>query len=88
MNKYEQRAETQRRPAMRSSMMMGTAGIALLAVVLLIIGMNSSAPRTFLSRAAVGLAVLLLILRQVSRFTKGKTPRASQPDPQSRLDLD
>ncbi len=88
MNKYEQRAEAQRRSAMRSSMMTGTAGVALLAIVLLIVGLHSSAPPTFITRAAVGVAVLLLILRQVSRFSRGKAPRAAQPDPQSRLDLD
>jgi hypothetical protein len=88
MNKYEQRAEQQRGTAMRSSMMMGTAGLALLAVVLLIIGLNSSAPQAFLSRAAVGLAVLLLILRQVGRRSRGKAARAAQPDPQSRLNLE
>jgi Flp pilus assembly protein protease CpaA len=87
MNKYEQRAEQQRRSAMRSSMMMGTAGIALLAVVLLIVGLNNSAPQTFFSRAAVGVAILLLVLRQVSRRLRGKAPRAAQPDPQSKLNL-
>lgn len=69
-------------------MTMGTAGVALLAVVLLIIGMNSSAPRVFLSRAAVGLAVVLLIVRQLGRRSRGRAPRAAQPDPQSKLDLD
>lgn len=87
MNKYERRAEQQRRPAMQSSVTMGTAGVALLAVVLLIIGINSSAPQTFFTRAAVGLAVLLLILRQLGRRSRGKAPRAAQPDPQSRIDL-
>ncbi len=88
MNKYEQRAEQQRGSARRSAMTMGTAGVALLAVVLLIIGMNSSAPRVFLSRAAVGLAVVLLIVRQLGRRSRGRAPRAAQPDPQSKLDLD
>ena len=88
MNKYERRAEQQRRPAIKSSQTMGTAAVALLAVVLLIIGMNSAAPKEFLSRAAVGLAVLLLILRQIGRRARGKVPRAAQPDPQSRLNLD
>jgi Kef-type K+ transport system membrane component KefB len=88
MNKYEQRAEQQRSSAMRSGVMMGTAGVALLAVVLLIIGLNSSAPQAFFSRAAVGLAVLLLVLRQLGRRFRGKAARAAQPDPLSRLDLD
>lgn len=87
MNKYEKRAEQQRRPAMQSAMTMGTAAVALLTVILLIIGVNSSAPQSFFKIAAVVLAVLLLILRQLSRRSRGKVPRAAQPDPQSKIDL-
>lgn len=87
MNQYERRAQQQRRPAMKS-MTMGTAGLALLAVVLLIIGMNSADPQAFLSRAAIGLAIALLIVRQLGRRGSGKAPRAAQPDPQSKLHLD
>jgi peptidoglycan/LPS O-acetylase OafA/YrhL len=88
MNKYEQRAEQLRRPAIKSSQTMGSAALALLAVVLLIIGMNSDAPKEFLTRAAIGLAILLLVVRQLGRRSRGKVPRAAQPDPQSRLNLD
>ena len=88
MNKYEQRAEQQRRPAMKSSMTMGTAAVALLAIVLLIVGLNNGASQGFFSRAAVGVAVVLLIVRQVGRRSRGKTPRAAQPDPESTLHLD
>jgi hypothetical protein len=85
---YEKRAEQQRRSALRFSMMMWTAGIALIVVVLMIVGINSSAPSTFFSRSAIGAAVLLLVLRQLGRRLRGNTSRAAQPDPESRLNLD
>ncbi len=88
MNKYEQRAEQQRKAALRFSMMIWTAGIALVVVVLLILGLSSSAPPRFFSRTAIGVAILLLILRQIARRLKGKGPRAAQPDPRSKLKLD
>jgi cytochrome b561 len=73
---------------MRSSMTMWTAGIALVIVVLLILGLSSSASPTFFYRAAIGVAVLLLIVRQVMRRLRRGSPRAAEPDPQSRLHLD
>jgi hypothetical protein len=88
MNKYEKRAERERKGVLRSSMTVGTAGLALIVVVLLIAGLSGSAPPRFFSMAAIGLALVLLVLRQVNRRLKGKTPRAAQPDPRSRLDLD
>ncbi len=72
---------------MRSSMMIGTAGLALVVVVLLIVGLSMSAPAGFFSKAAIGVAVLLLILRQVSRRLRHRAPRAAEPDPKSKLDL-
>jgi hypothetical protein len=32
-------------------------------------------------------AILLLILRQLNRWLRGKSPRAAQPDPKSTLKL-
>ncbi len=87
MNRYEQRAEQQRRAALRFSMMIWTAGIALVVIVLLILGLSSAAPPRYFSRTAIALAILLLILRQISRRLKGKGPRAAQPDPRSKLKL-
>jgi len=87
MNKYELRAEQQRKAAPRFSMMLWTAGLALVVVVLLILGLSSSAPSGFFSKTAIGLAVLLLILRQTTRRLKRNAPRAAQPDPRSRLNL-
>ncbi|MBV9611728.1 MAG: hypothetical protein JO091_04615 [Acidobacteriaceae bacterium] len=88
MNRYEQRAEQQRKAALRFSMMIWTAGLALVVVVLIILGLSSSASPRYFSKAAIVVAVLLLILRQVSRRLRGKTPRAAEPDPQSKLRLD
>lgn len=88
MNRYEERAQKERRAALRSSLTMGTAGLALIVVVLLIVGLSSSAPPRFFTDAAIGAAVLLLILRQVARRMKGRTPRAAEPDPKSKLHLD
>ncbi|MBV9763158.1 MAG: hypothetical protein JO340_21525 [Acidobacteriaceae bacterium] len=88
MNKYERRAEQERKAALRFSLMLWTAGIGLVLVVLLIVGLNSSAPPRFFSRGAIAAAILLLTLRQVSRRLKTRGPRAAQPDPRSTLKLD
>jgi hypothetical protein len=87
MNKYEQRAAQERRVSLRNSMSMWSAGAALVAVVLLIVGLSSSAPSTFFIRGAAVLAILLLVLRQVARRMRSRTPRAAQPDPRSKLHL-
>ena len=87
MNRYEERAQRERRATLRSSLTMSTAGLGLIVVVLLIMGLRTSAPPRFFTEAAVGAAVVLLILRQVARRMKGRTPRAAEPDPKSRLNL-
>ena len=87
MNRYEQRAERQRHSTRKASSLMGTAGVALLVVILLIVGLNGSASPTFYSRAAIGAAVVFLIWRQVARHFTGRTPRSAQPDPRSRIKL-
>ena len=88
MNRYEERAARERRAAMKSSMTMWTAGIALVVVVLLILGLSSSASPSFFSRAAIAIAVLLLVLRQITRRMRRGSPRGAEPDPKSRLNLD
>jgi uncharacterized membrane protein YqjE len=87
MNRYEERAQKERRAALRSSLTMSTAGLALIVVVLLIVGIRNSAPPRFFTEAAIAVAVLLLILRQVARRMKGRMPRAAEPDPKSKLNL-
>ncbi len=88
MNKYEMRAKEERKSALRSSMSIWTAGVALIVVALAILGLSNSASPRFFSKSAIAVAILLLVLRQVSRRSKNKRPRAAEPDPQSRLKLD
>jgi hypothetical protein len=87
MNKYEERAARERKAALRNAMTLWTAGLVLVAVVFVIVGLSSGASSDFWKRAALILAVLLLILRQVGRRLRGRTPRAAEPDPRSRLKL-
>jgi hypothetical protein len=88
MNKYEKRAHAERKAALRSSMTIWTAGLALIVVVVLIMGLRTSAPSSFYSKGAIGVAILLLIVRQLSRRLRSGSSRASQPDPKSSLNLD
>jgi len=87
MNKYEKRAQDERKAALRSSMTIWSAGIALIVVVFLILGLSSSAPQSFFSKAAIGVAVVLLLVRQLARRLSGGVPRAAQPDPKSSIKL-
>lgn len=88
MTKYEQQARQQRTASLRTSMSLWTAGLALLVVIFLIVGLSNGAPSSFFKTGAVVIAVLLLILRQLNRRLRGKAPRAAQPDPKSTLKLD
>jgi formate-dependent nitrite reductase membrane component NrfD len=88
MNKYEKRAQAERKAVVRSSMTLGGAGLALLIVVVLILWMNSSAPTGYFSKVVIGVAILLLVSRLVSRRWRSGPPKAAQPDPKSVLKLD
>jgi hypothetical protein len=87
MNKYEQRADQQRRGALGMSKMLWSAGAALVVVVLLILGLSNSAPPQYYYRMAIFAAVLMLVVRQIARRTAHRRPRAAEPDPKSRLNL-
>ncbi len=87
MNKYEERAQRERRSPLRSSMSVWNAAAALIIVVLLIVGLSNAAPSPLFTRAVIAAAVLLLLLRQITRRLKGRASRAAQPDPQSTLKL-
>ena len=87
MNKYVERAEQQRRAGLRFSLSLWTAGLALLAVVLVIFGLSSSAAPRLGPAAAIVLAILLLVFRQLSRRLKTTRSRGA-PDPKSTLKLD
>jgi apolipoprotein N-acyltransferase len=88
MNRFEARAQEERKAHLRSSMTLWTGGLVLVAVAFAIVGLRSGSPPQFWSKAAIALAVLLLILRQLNRRLKGRMPKAAQPDPKSRLNLD
>jgi len=88
MNKYEKRAQAERTVGVRSSTAVWSAGIALIVVVALILGLSSSAPSSFFYRAAIAVAILLLLVRQISRRLRSSAPRAAQPDPKSAIKLD
>ena len=88
MNKYEERARQQRRATMRSSATLWSAAATLIAVVVVILGFSASAPREFWYRAGIGLAIMLLVVRILSRRLRNRAPRAARPDPKSALHLD
>mgnify|MGYP001549350980 FL=1 len=88
MDKYVQRADQQRRAGLRFSLSLWTAGLALLAVVLVILGLASSAAPRLGPIAAIVLAILLLLFRQLSRRLKTNGSRAARPDPKSIIKLD
>jgi hypothetical protein len=87
MNRHEELAERQRNASMRFSMMLWSAGAGLIVVVLTILGLSMSAPREFWYKGAIVAAVLLLLLRQITRRLRVRNPRSAQPDPGSRLNL-
>jgi 4-hydroxybenzoate polyprenyltransferase len=87
MNRLEKRALSERKAAVRSSMTIWSVGIALLVVVFLILGISGSAPSGFYPRVALGIALLILMIRLVSRRLRSEAPRAAQPDPKSSLNL-
>ncbi len=88
MNRYEQQAAQQRNRTLRFSVMLWTAGAAGIIVIFAVLGLSSDAPREFWKRGAIVVAILLLILRQVTRRIKVANPKSAQPDPQSRLNLE
>jgi L-asparagine transporter-like permease len=87
MNRFEEESNRQRKAQLKSSVALWTGGLILVAVAFAIVGLSSGAPTRFWSKAAIVLAVLLLILRQVNRRLRGRRSKAAQPDPASRLNL-
>jgi len=88
MNRFEQSAERERRSNLRLSLLaLSLAGI-LLVGALALLGYSGGAPQTFWTRAAIAVAVLMLLLRQLTRRLKSGRSRAVKPDEQSMLHLD
>lgn len=88
MKKFEQQAQEQRRSMLKMSMLLWSLGGALLIVTLAIAGFSSSAPRNFWKDAAIVVAVVVLILRQVSRRLKSGRRHEINVDEQSKLHLE
>lgn len=86
MNKYEKRAQQDRKAALRRAMMAATIGLVLIAIALVILGMSSSQSLAFYQKIAIGIIVLLLILRQIGRRMKRKS-KGPAPDEKSQLKL-
>ena len=92
MNKYEARADRDRKSALRSSLLLGMAGVVLVLLILFFLGSSYSVTSSFWTKVGIVVAVLLLVLRRMqSQLRKrgySKKSKASEPDPQSRLNLD
>ncbi len=88
MNRFEQRAQAEKKAPLRPSTTIWTAVLALIVVVAVIIGLSTSAPPNFWRNAAIAVAILLLLLRQLTRRLQSRAARGPKTDPQSRLNLD
>ena len=90
MDKYQRpvtRGPRMDRTPVRSSRTLWTAGLALVAVVLIISRLNGDASPVY-PKVVIGLVVVVLVFRQWGRRAGNKGPRAAEPDPLSRLHLD
>jgi hypothetical protein len=88
MNRFERQTEETRRASLRSSMMLWSIGGVLLVSALALAGYSGGAPQRFWSWAGIVIAILLLVLRVVSRRLKTGKSRAAKPDEQSMLHLE
>lgn len=88
MNRFEQQAERTRRTLLRNSMLLWSIGGILLVGILVLLGYSSGANQEFWKGAAIVIAVLLLILRQVGRRLRPNTAKAVKPDEKSMLHLE
>jgi hypothetical protein len=88
MNRFEQKAERERRSSLRVSLLVLSLGGILLVGAVALLGYSGGAPRSFWTRAAIGIAILMLVLRQVTRRLKSNRARPVKPDEQSMLHLD
>lgn len=85
MNKFEQRAEQERKAGLRLGILLSMVGVGLIVAIVGFVGAAGSAPATYWRIAAGVAAVLLLVLRQMTRkLNRGGGPKA---DPQSMLNL-
>jgi Flp pilus assembly protein TadB len=85
MNKYEQRSFQERKSTMKVGLSIFTAVAVLLFVVLVMTGYIGSIPTQPWQKAAVILAAVVLVFRQVGRIARRNTK--PKVDPQSALHL-
>ncbi len=88
MNRFERQAEQTRRSSLQNSMLLWGAGGVLLIGVLALLGYSGGASPGFWKGAAILVAVLLLVIRQVGRRLKTGHSKAVKPDEQSMLHLE
>ena len=72
---------------MKGNLTLMSLAAALILVALIILGLSYAAPSRYYSRIAIGAAIVLLVLRQLTRRRKGARSKAAEPDPESRLNL-
>ena len=88
MNKYEKRAQAERKSVLRSSLSLGGAGLAIIILGVLLLWLSSHGPVTYSGKIVVGLALFLLVFRMIGRILSNRLPKAAQPDPKSVIKLD
>lgn len=72
---------------MKSNLNLMSLAAALVVVGLVVLGLTFAAPSRYYSRLGIGAAVVLLVLRQLTRRKKGAKARTAEPDPESSLHL-
>lgn len=72
---------------MRGNLSLMSLAAMLVLVGLLILGLSYAAPKNYYTRIGIGAAVVLLVLRQITRSRVGKRSKAAEPDPASKLHL-
>jgi hypothetical protein len=84
-NKFEQRTQRERRAGLRLGLLLSMCGLGMIVAIVAFVGAAGSGSSTYWRVAACVAALLLLILRQLSRrLNRGGGPKA---DPQSMLNL-
>ena len=88
MQRSDHHINSSRKATGKATRSLWTAGLALIVVIVVIAQLNGSLDRSDYARVGVALAVLLLVVRQINRRSRGKGPRAAEPDSRSALHLD
>ena len=87
MQAEKQRGDDKRVLQAKSNLTLMSLAVTIVLVVLVVLGLSYAAPSRYFSRTAIGVIVLLVVLRMMTRRKKGQKAKAAEPDPQSRLNL-